>query len=256
FNFGESFKYEQPVIDVIAQRLPISLQFGVVSFFVTYIVCIVLGVFKAIKANSLFDKVTTFIVLVGYSTPAVMLAVLLIVYFAGDTFLDIFPPGELYSDVYDELSFFEKVSDRVHHFIMPLICYMIGSFASLTQLMKNSMLDVIGQDYVRTAKAKGLSDRVVYFKHALRNALIPIATGIGGFLGIFLAGSFIIEKIFQLDGIGLLGFNSVLSRDYNVIMGLLFDDRPNCPVFRIEIKTSIIGFKGFCLPKNSRMIVN
>jgi microcin C transport system permease protein len=116
----------------------------------------------------------------------------------------------------------ERIVDRIYHFILPTICYTIGSYTTLTFLMKNSLMEEIKKDYVRTARAKGLSEKVVYLKHALRNALIPIVTGIGGFLGIFFAGSLLIEKVFQLDGIGLLGFNSILSRDYNVIMGLVF----------------------------------
>ncbi|MCE3012787.1 MAG: ABC transporter permease subunit, partial [Proteobacteria bacterium] len=123
---------------------------------------------------------------------------------------------------YDELSLMGKIFDRVHHFILPLFCYTIGSFTSLTLLMKNSLLEEIKKDYIRTARAKGLDEKKVYLKHALRNALIPIVTGLGGFLTIFFAGSLLLETIFQLDGIGLLSYKSVLSRDYNVIMGLVF----------------------------------
>jgi len=120
------------------------------------------------------------------------------------------------------MSGWERVWDRVYHFILPLICYMIGSFTTLTILMKNSLIEEIRKDYIRTARAKGLSEKVVYLKHALRNALIPIVTGLGSFLSVFFAGSLLLEKIFQLDGMGLLGFNSILSRDYNVLMGLVF----------------------------------
>ena len=133
-----------------------------------------------------------------------------------------FPTGGLVSDNYDDLSFWGQVEDRTRHFILPLCCYMIGSFTFLTTLMKNSLLDVIKLDYVLTAKAKGLTDKVVYMKHALRNALIPIVTGMSGILSIFLAGSVIIERLFQIDGMGLLGYNAALARDYNVLMGLIF----------------------------------
>ena len=150
-----------------------------------------------------------------------MLAIILIVFLAGGSFLDIFPIGGLYSDFYDEMNSWERIVDRAYHFVLPLICYTIGSYTTLTMLMKNSLMEEIKKDYIRTARAKGLEEKTIYFKHALRNALIPIVTGLGGFLGIFFAGSLLLEKIFQLDGIGLLGFNSVLSRDYNVIMGLL-----------------------------------
>jgi microcin C transport system permease protein len=130
--------------------------------------------------------------------------------------------GGLHSEFYDELSLWEKVLDRAHHFTLPLICYTIGSFTSLTILMKNSLIEEIKKDYIRTARAKGLSEKTVYMKHAFKNALIPIVTGLGGFLSVFFAGSLLLETIFQLEGIGLLGYKSVLSRDYNVIMGLVF----------------------------------
>ena len=151
-----------------------------------------------------------------------MLGILLIVFFSGGQFFDWFPAGELYSDDYSYYGFWGKVADRVHHFVLPCISYMIGQFTVLTMLQKNSLLEEIKKDYVRTARAKGLSEKMVYLKHALRNALIPIVTGIGSFLSIFFAGSLLIETIFNLDGMGLLGYQSVLERDYNVIMGLTF----------------------------------
>lgn len=221
-DFGESFTYEEPVIDVIVSKFPVSLQFGLISLLMSYGVCIILGVAKAVKNGSKFDYFSSLILFVTYSIPGFMLAILLIVYFAGGRFYNWFPIGELYSDNYMSLDFWGKVVDRVHHFILPLICYMIGSFTVLTMLMKNSLLDEIKKDYIRTARAKGLSEKVVYLKHALRNALIPIVTGIGGFLGVFFAGSLLLESIFQLDGMGLLGYKSILQRDYNVIMGLIF----------------------------------
>lgn len=221
-DFGESFTYEEPVLDVIVSKFPVSLQFGVVSLLMSYLVCILLGIIKAVKHGSVFDHLTSFFLIALYSIPSFMLAILLIVYFAGGSFYSWFPIGELYSDNYYDLTFWGKVQDRVHHFILPLICYMIGSFTVLTMMMKNSLLDEIKKDYVRTARAKGVPEKIVYLKHALRNALIPIATGIGGFLAVFFAGSILLESIFQLDGIGLLSFKSILQRDYNVIMGILF----------------------------------
>jgi microcin C transport system permease protein len=221
-DFGESFSYEEPVVDVILSKFPVSIQFGVVSFILTYLVCIPLGVWKAVRNGSAMDWVTSILLLIMYSIPSFMLAILLIVYLAGGSFLDIFPIGGLYSDNYESLSFGGKILDRIHHFILPLVCYMIGHFTTLTLLMKNSLLEEISKDYVRTARAKGVEEKWVYLKHALRNALIPIATGFGGFIGVFFAGSLLIEKIFQLDGIGLLSYNSTMSRDYNVIMGLVF----------------------------------
>lgn len=220
-DFGESFTYEEEVTSVIFSKFPVSLQFGIMSLILSYLISIPLGVMKAIRNGSTFDLVSSFILFLAYSIPGFMLAIVLIVFLAGGNYLDIFPIGGLYSDFYDEMNFWERVIDRIHHFVLPLICYTIGSFTTLTVLMKNSLLEEIKKDYVRTARAKGLAENVVYFKHALRNALIPIVTGIGGFLSVFFAGSLLLEKIFQLDGIGLLGFNSILSRDYNVIMGLL-----------------------------------
>lgn len=221
-DFGESFTYEEPVIDVISSKFPVSIQFGVVSLIMSYLVCIILGVLKAVKHGTTFDYITSFLLFVFYSIPGFMLAILLIVYFAGGGFFNWFPMGELYSDNYYDLTLWGKIIDRVHHFILPLICYMIGSFTVLTMLMKNSLLDEIKRDYIRTARAKGVPEKLVYLKHALRNALIPIVTGIGGFLSVFFAGSLLLESIFQLDGIGLLSYKSILQRDYNVIMGLIF----------------------------------
>lgn len=221
-DFGESFTYEEPVLNVIASKIPVSLQFGVVSLLMSYVICIILGVAKAVKHGSTFDYVTTFFLIAIYSIPGFMLAILLIVYFAGGSFFDWFPIGEIYSDNYMTLSFMGKVVDRIHHFVLPLICYMIGSFTVLTMLMKNSLLDEVKKDYIRTARAKGVPEKMIYLKHALRNALIPVVTGIGGFLSVFFAGSLLIESIFQLDGMGLLGYKSILQRDYNVLMGLMF----------------------------------
>lgn len=221
-DFGESFTYEEPVTDVIVSKFPVSIQFGVISFILAYLISIPLGIIKALKNGSEFDWFSSFILLILYSIPPFMLGILMIVYLAGGSFLDIFPIGGLYSDNYESLSLWGKIMDRTHHFILPLTCYVIGSFTTLTLLMKNSLLEEISKDYVRTARSKGLDEKAVVMKHALRNAMIPIATGFGGFIGVFFAGSLLIEKIFQLDGIGLLSFNSTMSRDYNVIMGLVF----------------------------------
>ena len=222
FDFGDSFSYQEPVIDVISSKFPVSLTFGIVSLFLTYLVCIPLGVKKAIHAGSFFDRVTGFILNTTYSIPPLILAIFLIVWFAGGSYFDWFPIGGIKSDNYDDLTTMGKILDRTMHFVLPLTCYMIGNFTELSMLVRNSMLDIIKSDYIRTARAKGLSDKLVYYKHALRNALIPVATGLGGFLRVFLAGSLIIETIFNLDGIGLLGYSSILARDYNVIMGLTF----------------------------------
>lgn len=220
-DFGDSFIYEEPVTQVILARIPISLQFGLASLVLTYMICITLGVVKALQDGSSFDVSSTVVLFIIYSVPPLMLGILLIVFVAGAE-SSWFPTGGIVSDHYEDLPFWGQVEDRVRHFILPLCCYMIGSFTFLTMLMKNSMLDVIKLDYVLTAKAKGLANKVVYMKHALRNALIPIVTGMSGILSIFLAGSVIIERLFQIDGMGLLGYNAALARDYNVLMGLIF----------------------------------
>jgi microcin C transport system permease protein len=221
-DFGESFTYEEPVMSVIASKFPVSLQFGFWSLILTYIVCIPLGISKAVRNNSNFDAASSFVLFVLYSVPPLMLGVMLIVFFAGGSYFSWFPVAGLASQNYDSLSTIGKILDRAHHFVLPLICYMVNSFTVLTFLMKNSLLDEIKLDYVRTARAKGLAENIVVYKHALRNALIPIVTGLGSFFGVFLAGSLIIEAMFSLDGIGLLGYKSSLARDYNVIMALIF----------------------------------
>lgn len=221
-DFGDSFTYEEPVIDVIVSKFPVSLQFGLISFILAYLISIPLGIRKAMKNGSTFDMLTSFFLFVAYSIVPFMFGILLITFFAGGSFFDLFPIGGVMSDEYEDLSFLGKIWDRVHHFILPLICFMINSFTTLTLLMKNSILEEAKKDYIRTARSKGLNEKAVYLKHALRNALIPIVTGLGGFLSIFFAGSILIETVFQLDGIGLLSYNSILQRDYNVIMGLLF----------------------------------
>ena len=220
-DFGDSFTFEEPVLSVIASKFEVSLLFGVTSFLLTYLICIPLGILKAIKKDEVFDVVTSSVLFVLYSVPPFMLALLLITFFASNSFLDLFPIGGLVSDNYDEMSIAAKIWDRVVHAVLPLTCYIIGNFATLTILMKNSLLEEIPKEYIRTARAKGLSKTKVYLKHALKNALIPIATGIGGFVSVFFTGSLLLETIFQLDGIGLLSYNSILSRDYNVIMGLV-----------------------------------
>jgi microcin C transport system permease protein len=221
-NFGDSFKFEEPVMDVIASRFPVSLQFGVISLILVYLVCIPLGILKAVKNGSLFDTASSFVLFVAYSVPSLMLGILLMVFFAGGSYYNWFPNAGIMSDNYADLTVWGQILDRAHHFVLPLICYMVNSFTVLTFMMKNSLLEEIKLDYIRTARAKGLDERAVVFKHALRNALIPLVTGIGSFLGVFLAGSLIIENIYSLEGIGRLGFVAAMERDYNVLMALIF----------------------------------
>ena len=219
-NFGDSFTYEEPVTKLILERVPISLQFGLISFILTYLVCIILGVAMAVYKDSLFDISSSVVLIILYSIPPLMLGILLKVFVAGHW--GFFQIGDLYSDMYFEKDFWGRVLDRIDHFILPMLCYMVGSFTVLTQFMKNNLLEEINKDYVKTARAKGLTKKTVYYKHALRNALVPIATSFGNIFGVFLAGSIIIEKIFNIPGIGLLAYDSTIARDYNVVMALIF----------------------------------
>ncbi|MFA7577974.1 MAG: ABC transporter permease subunit [Candidatus Muiribacteriota bacterium] len=220
-DMGESDVFSKPVWDVIKERFKISIRFGLTGFLLSYSICIPLGVWKAIKHGSAFDFISSALVFIGYSIPGWVIGILLLVYFGGGTFLNIFPLGGINSLNYEEFSFFGKIWDSVYHMLLPMFCYMLGSFATLTILMKNSLMENLGMDYVRTAYAKGLSEKVVIFKHALRNSLIPIATGLGHLLSLVLAGSFLIEKVFNIHGFGLLGYTSIIARDYPVILGIL-----------------------------------
>jgi microcin C transport system permease protein len=221
-DFGRSFSFEEPALDVILSRIPISLQFGLVSFLLIYLVCVPLGIRKAVLDGSTFDHVSSFFLIILYSIPPLMLGILLRNFLANPMYLEWFPLQGAYSDEYEYLSLWGQIQDRVHHFILPLLCYMITGFTALTFLMKNSLLDEIRLDYVRTARAKGLAEKTVVYKHALRNALIPIVTSLGSFLGVFLAGSIIIEEIFNIYGMGQLSYTALLQRDYNISMGIIF----------------------------------
>jgi len=220
-DLGESYFYQEPVWDVISSRFPISLFFGLTSFLLSYLVCVPLGLFKAIKNNTKWDAITSFGIFAGYVIPGYALGVLLIIFFAGGSYFDWFPLSGVVSENFEELSFINKVFDFIHHMFLPISCYMAGEFAFLTMLMKNSVLDEINKDYVRTAILKGSSFNRAVWKHVLRNSLIPIATRLSEVFTLMFAGSLLIEKVFDIDGIGLLFFNSIVSRDYNVVMGML-----------------------------------
>jgi microcin C transport system permease protein len=201
-NLGKSYKYNEPVWDVIRSRFPVSIYFGLIGFALAYLVCIPLGVFKALRHGSRFDFVSSTIVFIGYSIPGWALGASLLVLLGGGSFWDVVPLGGFRSENWANLGFWEKITDQLHHTILPVLCYMVGSFASLTVLMKNSLLDNLGQDYVRTAFAKGLSERRVVFLHAMRNSLIPIATGLGHAISLVMAGSYLIERNTALTLIG------------------------------------------------------
>lgn len=217
-ELGDSYHYDEPVLALIRRALPVSISFGVFSFFLTYLICIPLGLLKAIKHGSRFDMITSGLVFFLYSIPSFAFGIFLIVLFGGGSFWNLFPIEGLYSDNFAELDTLSKIKDYLHHLCLPLTCYTIGSFATLTMLMKNSLLEQLSQDYVTTARAKGLTERAVVLKHALRNALLPIANGLGQWLTLFFAGSLLIETIFGLQGIGRLSYDAIVHRDYPVVL--------------------------------------
>ena len=219
-DLGTSYRYNEPVWDVIKQRFPISLFYGLISLFITYLVCIPLGVVKAIGHRSTMDNLTSIIVFAGYAVPGYVLGALLLLFFSVEN--DWFPMGGFTSLYFDEMSPGEKVLDVLHHATLPLICYLVGSFAVTTMLMKNNLMDNLAADYVRTAVAKGVPFNRAVTGHALRNSLIPIATTFGQNITLLVGGSFLIETIFDIDGFGLLGLTSIFDRDYPVVMGIVF----------------------------------
>ena len=220
-NFGVSYVFRKPVSEIIANKLPISAYFGLVGFLLSYFISIPLGIKKAVHHKSLMDTTSSIMVFIGYSIPGFALGLLLLVLLAGSSFLNIFPLGGFHSLNWDELSFFGKIIDQVYHTILPIIAWSIGSFATLTILMKNSLIENLSQDYVRTAFAKGLSEKRVIMVHALRNSLIPIATNIGRVIGVIFAGSYLIEKTFNIAGLGLLSLNSLIFRDYPISLAFM-----------------------------------
>ena len=220
-DLGNSYLYQDPVWDVIKTRFPISIFLGLTGFLLSYAVCVPLGVLKAVRHGSRFDFVSSALVFLGYAVPGWALGTALLVLFGGGSFWSIFPLGGFRSDNWEYLSFARKIVDQGQHMFLPVLCYMLGEFATLTILTKNSLMENMAQDYVRTAFAKGLQTRRVIFVHALRNSLIPIATGLGHVFSLILAGSFLIEKVFNIDGMGYLGYTSILQRDYPVALGIL-----------------------------------
>ena len=220
-DFGDSYFYEEPVLKVIISKFPVSLTFGLTGFFLSYLICIPLGIKKALRHGSLFDTLTSSLVFAGYSIPSFALGILLIVLLCGGDFLNLFPIGGIMSDNFDSLSLFGKILDYSYHMVLPVFCYVIGSFALLTLLMKNSLIEQLSKDYMRTALAKGMPFSRAVRQHALRNALVPIATGLGSVLTLMFSGAILIETVFNIDGMGLLSYNSIVNRDYTLAMGLI-----------------------------------
>lgn len=223
FDFGESYFRDIAVLDLIVEKMPVSISLGLWMLLLSYGISIPLGIRKAVKDGARFDVWTSAVIVVGYAIPGFLFAVLLIVLFAGGSFLDWFPLKGLTSENFDQLSWYEKIIDYFWHLTLPLISMALSAFATTTLLTKNSFLDEIRKQYVMTARAKGLTEREVLYGHVFRNAMLIIIAGFpGAFIGAFFTGSLLIETIFSLDGLGLLSFESILNRDYAVVFATLF----------------------------------
>jgi microcin C transport system permease protein len=223
FDFGKSYFRDTTVVDLIIEKLPVSISLGLWMTLITYLISIPLGISKAMRDGSRFDVWTSGVIVIGYAIPGFLFAILLIVMFAGGSFFSIFPLRGLTSDNFSLLFWYEKIVDYIWHLVLPLTSMVLGAFATMTLLTKNSFLDEIRKQYVVTARMKGLPERRVLYGHVFRNAMLIIIAGFpGAFIGAFFTGSLLIETIFSLDGLGLLGFESVLNRDYPVVFATLY----------------------------------
>jgi len=223
FDLGQSYFHHQSVWSLVVSKLPVSITLGLWTVLLTYLVSVPLGIAKAVRNGSPFDLATSLIVLVGYAIPGFVLGVLLLVLFGGGSFLQIFPLRGLVSDNFSQLSVGGKIADYLWHITLPVTASVVGSFAVVTMLTKNAFLDEIKKQYVLTARAKGLSERRVLWKHVFRNAVLPLVVGFpAAFIGAFFTGSLLIETLFSLDGLGLLSYESVVRRDYPVVLGTLY----------------------------------
>ncbi len=223
FDLGQSWRHHADVWVLIKSKLPVSMSIGLTSFFLAYLIAVPLGVAKAVRHGSRFDLISTLVILAGYAIPGFVLGVALLVLFGGGSFWQVFPLRGLISDNWAELTLMGKLMDYLWHLALPVIAMTVGSFASLTLLTKNTFLEEIRKQYVMTARAKGLSERRVFWKHIFRNALIPLLVGLPeAFLAAFFTGSILIETLFSLDGLGLLAYESILRRDYPVVLGSLY----------------------------------
>ena len=221
FDLGKSFFYPKDVWSLIQEKLPVSISLGLWTFFLSYLVSVPLGIVKAVRAGTRFDTLTSLLVLVGYAIPGFVLGVALLVVFGGQ--LQWFPLRGLTSSNWDQLTWGAKIVDYLWHIALPVTASVLGSFAVITMLTKNAFLEEIRKQYVLTARAKGLSENRVLYRHVMRNALIPLVTGFpAAFIGAFFTGSLLIETLFSLDGLGLLSYESVIRRDYPVVLGTLY----------------------------------
>lgn len=218
-DLGRSTIYQDQVHEMILARMPIALYFGLLTAIITYSVCLPLGILKALKHRTFLDSSSSILIFFGYSIPGFALGAVLLVYLGAR--MNIFPLFGLTSPDFDQLDNWGKIKDLAHHTVLPLICYVIGSFAMLTMMTKNNLMDNLAADYVRTAVAKGVSFRKAVFGHAFRNSMIPVATSLGSLVTIFIGGSMLIETVFDIQGFGLLQYQSVIARDVPVIMGAL-----------------------------------
>ena len=223
FDFGTSYFRDQTVVDLVLEKMPVSISLGIWTTLLTYLISIPLGIRKAVRDGSRFDVWTSGVVIVGNAIPSFLFAILLIVLFAGGSFFDWFPLRGLVSDNWEQLPWPERILDYFWHLTLPLISLLIGAFAGMTMLTKNSFLEEINKQYVMTARAKGLTERRVLYGHVFRNAMLIVIAGFpGAFVGILFTGALMIEIIFSLDGLGLLGFEAALKRDYPVMFASLY----------------------------------
>ncbi len=223
FDFGESFYRDRAVVDLVLDKMPVSISLGIWTTLLVYLISIPLGIAKAVRDGSRFDVWTSVLVVIGTAIPSFLFAVFLLVVFAGGSYLDWFPLSGLTSENWETLSWPSRILDYFWHIALPVLAMTIGGFATLTMLTKNSFLDQINQQYVLTARAKGLSEQRVLYGHVFRNAMLIVIAGFpSAFIGILFTGSLLIEIIFSLDGLGLLGFEAAFARDYPVMFGTLF----------------------------------
>lgn len=223
FDFGNSFFRDESVVDLVLDKMPVSISLGIWSTLLIYLISIPLGITKAVRDGSKFDIWTSSVIVVGTAIPSFLFAVFLLIIFAGGSYLDWFPLRGLVSDNWDSLNLWGKITDYVWHITLPVIALTIGGFATLTMLTKNSILDEINKQYVLTARAKGLTENKVLYGHVFRNAMLIVIAGFpSAFIGMLFTGSLLIEIIFSLDGLGLLGFEAAFRRDYPLMFGTLF----------------------------------
>ncbi|HVM83990.1 MAG TPA: microcin C ABC transporter permease YejB [Candidatus Binatia bacterium] len=223
FDFGNSYTSGRPVVDLILEKLPVSISLGLWTTLLTYLVCIPLGIAKAVRDGTPYDVWTSTVIIAGSAIPSFLFAILLIVLFAGSSYFHWFPLRGLTSENWDQLSLWGKITDYFWHMTLPLLSLTIGSFATLTMLTKNSFLEQINQQYVTTARAKGLTERRVLYGHVFRNAMLIVISGIpAAFIGIIFTGALLTEIIFSLDGLGLLGYEAAINRDYQVVFATLY----------------------------------